>query len=198
MRVSPGGVRFSSVNSFHLPVLGRVLTMGAVFLMASCAATPEAPAEPANLPPPSTQIYFYPTKGQSADQQDRDRYECYLWSVKQTGFDPSAPQLAPHQRLRVISTTPPSHGTATGAVSGAILGAVISPSGRSAEGAVVGAMAGAAMGAASDAARQEQAERIQQRSNRQEAQRMARLDQQAGSYRRAMAACLEGRGYSVQ
>ena len=39
-------------------------------------------------------IYAYPAKGQSQSQQDRDRYECHSWAVKQTGFDPSRAQAA--------------------------------------------------------------------------------------------------------
>ena len=35
-------------------------------------------------------IFVYPNHGQSTEQTSRDRYECYLWAVKQTGFDPSA------------------------------------------------------------------------------------------------------------
>ncbi|MEJ2691080.1 MAG: hypothetical protein P8130_14290 [Deltaproteobacteria bacterium] len=36
-------------------------------------------------------LYIYPKKGQSPAQQDTDRYECYRWAVKQTGFDPTQP-----------------------------------------------------------------------------------------------------------
>src|SRR5262245_43368974 len=32
----------------------------------------------------------YPTKGQSADQQNRDEYECHEWAQKETGVDPVA------------------------------------------------------------------------------------------------------------
>jgi outer membrane biogenesis lipoprotein LolB len=174
------------------------LAMFAALTLAACASQPPASTEPTPVtPPPSTEIYFYPTKGQSATQQERDRYECYLWAKKQTGFDPSAPGLAPHQRVRVIPTAPPGRDTAAGAVTGAVIGAVVSPPGRSAEGAAVGAVAGAVIGAASDTARQEQVERVQQRYDQQQAQRMARIEQQANSYRRAMAACLEGRSYTV-
>jgi hypothetical protein len=175
---------------------GLAVFMTLVFV--ACASAPPTPVEPAPAPPPpSTEVYFYPTKGQSAAQQDRDRYECYLWAKKQTGFDPSAPGLAPHQRVRVIPTAPPGSDTAAGAVTGAVIGAVVSPPSRSAEGAAVGAIAGAVLGAASDASRQEQAERVQQHYDQQQVRRMARLEQQADSYRRAMAACLEGRGYTV-
>jgi hypothetical protein len=166
-------------------------------MLVACAPAPTQPVAEPPLPPPETEVYFYPNKGQGAAQQERDRYECYLWARKQTGFDPSAPGLAPHQRVRVVPTVPPGRDTAAGAVTGAVIGAVVSPPGRGAEGAAVGAVAGAVIGAASEAARQEQVERVQQRYDQQRAQRMARIEQQASSYRRAMAACLEGRGYTV-
>lgn len=166
----------------------------AVLALGGCTPTPTRPVAEA-APLPYVEVYFYPAQGQSAAQQDRDRYECYLWARRQTGFDPSAPQLAPHQKLRVVPEPPPGHDTAAGAVTGAVLGAVVAPPDRTAEGAAVGAMAGAIAGAASDAARQEQAERLQERYDRQTA---ARVEQQARNYRRAMAACLEGRGYRVR
>jgi len=34
------------------------------------------------------ELFVYPNQGQSAKQTSMDRYECYLWSVEQTGFDP--------------------------------------------------------------------------------------------------------------
>jgi hypothetical protein len=169
----------------------------AALLFVACAPAPTRPVAEQPLPPPVTEVYYYPNKGQSEAQQDRDRYECYRWARKQTGFDPSAPGLAPHQRVRVIPTAPPGRDTAAGAVTGAVIGAVVSPPGRTAGGAVVGAVAGGMVGAAADAARQEQVEHVQQRYDQQQAHRMARIEQQASSYRRAMAACLEGRGYSV-
>lgn len=36
-------------------------------------------------------LYVYPKKGQSPEQQDTDRYECHRWAVNQTGFDPTEP-----------------------------------------------------------------------------------------------------------
>jgi hypothetical protein len=143
-------------------------------------------------------VYFYPTKGQSLAQQDRDRYECYSWASKQSGFDPSLPQLPPHQQLEVVPQPPIGHDTASGAVTGAVLGAVVSRPGRTGEGAVIGAIAGTILGAASDSARQEQAERLQERYDRRGSQAAAYTEQQASAYRRAMGACLEGRGYTVR
>lgn len=40
----------------------------------------------------NSHFYVYPSKGQSQAQQDKDRYECHQWAVKQTGFDPTKPQ----------------------------------------------------------------------------------------------------------
>lgn len=175
----------------------RLLTLGVAGVLGACAYTPPRPVQPvaASIPPPVTEVYFYPNKAQSAAQQDRDRYECYLWAVKQTGFDPSAPQAASHMRVRVVPGPPPGADIATGAAAGAVLGAAVSPPRHAPEGAVMGAIAGAAVGAASEAARQEQVERAQAHLDQREA---ARLERQAANYRRAMAACLEGRGYTVK
>lgn len=179
--------------------LERVMTLMAAAALAACAspAPRPAPAPVASAPPPVTEVYFYPNRGQSAEQQDRDRYECYLWAKKQTGFDPSAPQLAPHQKVRVVASPPPGSDTAAGAITGAVIGSIVSPPSHSAEGAAVGAIFGAVAGAASDTARQQRAEQIQQRYDESDAKRAARIEQQASDYRRAMGACLEGRGYTV-
>ena len=175
-----------------------VITMGSVLI--ACTSQPVMHTVPVDEPPPapSTQVFFYPLHDQSPAQQDRDRYECYLWAKKQTGFDPSAPQLAPHQRVKVIPQPAPGSDTAAGAVTGAIIGSIVTAPHDSTKGAIVGAVAGSMVGAASDAARQQQAENLQAHYDRQASLRNARIEQMASDYRRAMMACLEGRGYSVR
>jgi hypothetical protein len=44
-------------------------------------------------PAPSSdgRIFVYPRKGQSDQQQAKDRYECHSWGVSQTGYDPTQP-----------------------------------------------------------------------------------------------------------
>jgi len=37
----------------------------------------------------AAELYVYPARGQSDAQAGRDRYECHLWAVDQTQFDPS-------------------------------------------------------------------------------------------------------------
>jgi Family of unknown function (DUF6515) len=52
---------------------------------------PPAASNVVTQPQGPDQFYVYPKKGQSADQQAKDRYECHRWAVDQTGFDPSQP-----------------------------------------------------------------------------------------------------------
>ncbi|TLX65194.1 hypothetical protein DN820_02470 [Stutzerimonas nosocomialis] len=44
-------------------------------------------------------VIAYPTRGQSADRQARDRYECHRWAVNQSGFDPAGANSAPARRV---------------------------------------------------------------------------------------------------
>jgi hypothetical protein len=37
------------------------------------------------------QLFVYPTRGQSEQQQATDRYQCHRWASDQTGFDPTQP-----------------------------------------------------------------------------------------------------------
>ncbi len=37
------------------------------------------------------QLFVYPMKGQSEQQQETDRYQCHRWAADQTGFDPTQP-----------------------------------------------------------------------------------------------------------
>ncbi|BCY03883.1 hypothetical protein QM284_05245 [Stutzerimonas stutzeri] len=57
--------------------------------------------EPVSQPPlPASEatrydVIAYPAKGQGAEQQSRDRYECHSWAVSQSGFDPASARTAP-------------------------------------------------------------------------------------------------------
>ncbi|MFA4915138.1 MAG: YMGG-like glycine zipper-containing protein [Syntrophales bacterium] len=147
---------------------------------------------------PAFQIYFYPKMGQSPDQQDRDRYECYNWGMKQTGFDPGSPSIPPERRVTVVPVPPPGHDTAVGAITGAVIGALVTGPSHAGEGALIGAAAGALAGAVSDTTRQAQAKELGDAYARQDQESYAQLDGKALEFRRAMAACLEGRGYSAR
>ena len=143
-------------------------------------------------------IYVYPTNGQSDRQLDRDRYECHGWAGKQSGYDPSRAQLASHQKVQVVAMPPDHRGAVNGAVAGAVIGASVSWPHDAAEGALVGAVAGAVIGAATDSARAREAAGLASRQTAAEQAEQARIEKQAYDYRRAITACLEGRGYTVK
>lgn len=188
-------------NTFHLRMsqLLFISVIGGIALLGCAPSGVVVREQTVDAPPvPVTKIYFYPSQGQSEAQQERDRYECYAWAVKQTGFDPGQAQLAPHQRVQVTPAAPPGSDTAAGAVGGAIVGSMMSSRHDKGFGLVFGALTGAMLGAASDEARQRQADQVQQQYDAKDAQRYARLEKQARDYQRAMTACLEGRGYTVR
>src|SRR5215510_13769255 len=69
----------------------------------------------------TAQPYIYPNQGQSPQQEQFDKGQCYSWAVQQTGFDPANPQVG-------MATPPgmqaPQGGMFRGAAGGAALGAV--------------------------------------------------------------------------
>ena len=174
--------------------------LASVFTMLGASAAFADPAPDEGPAIASADIFVYAAHGQTEKQLDRDRYECHNWAVAQTHYNPSDPHLAPHQQIQVVAVAdpPPPHDTVVGAMAGAMIGAAIGSPHDAAQGAVVGAIAGGAMGAASDSARQRQAQHATgQTSTAAQAER-ARLELQASDYKRAISACLEGRGYTVK
>ena len=147
---------------------------------------------------PITQIYFYPKAGQTNEQQSRDHYECYNWAMQQTGFDPSQSSIPSEQRVRVVPMPPPGHDTAVLAITGAVLGALIAGPRHAGVGALIGAGSGAVAGAVSDATRQQQARQLEEAYSNRDRALDAQYEGRALNFRRAMSACLEGRGYNVQ
>ena len=57
----------------------------------------EPPQAVATAPTVNYDVIAYPARGQTADQQARDRYECHSWAVSQSGFDPASASTAPAQ-----------------------------------------------------------------------------------------------------
>ncbi len=138
-------------------------------------------------------FFIYPAKGQSQEQQEKDKFECYQWARGQTGFDPMAAPTA---------TAPPPakeeqkgglfRGATRGAITGLAVGAIAGDAGK---GAAIGAAGGGLIGGMrrSDQKRGEQHKQdqwAQDQANQYAANR--------NSYNRAYTGCLEGRGYSVK
>jgi hypothetical protein len=170
------------------------LSRRVVILLASLAVA---------LPAVAQDVYVYPTRGQSPQQQDKDKYDCHGWATQQTGFDPSRPAAA-----APLPPPPPpvdhSHDgsilrtTGRGAAVGAIGGAI---GGNAGKGAAIGAATGALVGGVRrrDRIRQEEANQQAYQSQAQYAQSQANATNAAGrnNYNRALATCLQGRGYTV-
>ena len=172
---------------------GSLLAISMV-LAACVAPPPQRPVAMAQPVPPPPQPVIYPARGQTPEQIDRDRYDCHVWAVQQSGYDPSRPGMPPGQRVVVEPATPPGAGTAVGAIAGAILGAAIAGPRDAGAGLVLGGITGGAVGAASDANAQAQANAEQARLDRS----AAYSAQAASNYQRAMSACLDARGYTVR
>jgi hypothetical protein len=118
--------------------------------------------------------------------------------MQQTGFDPSQSSIPPESRVKVVPMPPPGHDTAILAIAGAVLGALIAGPRHAGAGALIGAGSGAVAGAVSDATRQQQARQMEEAYANRDQALDARYEGKARDFRRAMSACLEGRGYSVQ
>jgi hypothetical protein len=122
-----------------------------------------------------SQVFVYPQKGQTKDQQDRDEYECWKWAKEQSGVDPAAAPAGPDRGKRLGGTV---GGAAKGAAAGALIGAIAGDAGK---GAAIGAGVGGIKG----------------RSGAVQNEKGAAASQ-TDSYNRAFGVCMEGRGYSVK
>jgi hypothetical protein len=139
------------------------------------------------------QPFIYPDKGQSPEQQEFDRGQCYSWAVQQSGFDPANPQVATGPPPMA---GPPPGGVFPGAARGAALGAVGGAiGGNAAKGAAIGAATGAVFGGMR---RRRWAEEEQWQQTSYAAQQQGALNQGRASYNRAFGACMAGRGYTVR
>lgn len=184
-------MKLANVSPKSLTGLRLGVAAAVTVLLAACVTPP--PRTYAVPAPPPQRVFVYPANGQSAEQTDRDRYECHIWAVQQTGVDPSRSDASAYERVVVQPANPPGSGTAAGAIGGAILGAIIAGPGNAGAGLVIGGATGAIVGSAADANAQAQAQQTQQRYNQSAAGGRARAD----SYRRAISACLQGRGYTI-
>jgi Glycine zipper len=156
-----------------------VLVCGATYLSSLTLAT--------------AQPYIYPNQGQSPQQEQFDKGQCYSWAVQQTGFDPANPQvgMAPPPGMQA-----PQGGMFRGAAGGAAMGAIGGAIGGDAgEGAAIGAAVGALFGAMRRARYMREEEQMQQSYAMQQ---QSALSQGRSNYERAFSACMAGRGYTVR
>jgi hypothetical protein len=123
-------------------------------------------------------LFVYPEKGQSAEQQEQDEFACYQWAKKESGVDPGAPPKD-DDRGRVAFGA--LGGAAKAAAVGAGIGAIAKGGSGAKKGAAIGGVVGGVGGAGAAAADKQRAEQ-----------------QQRKSFERAFTACMEARGYVVR
>ena len=125
---------------------------------------------------------IYPAQGQSQDQLEKDKFECYTWAKGETGFDPmqvpTASSPAPSQEKKSVGGSALKSG-AVGGIGGAVIGGI----------------AGGALGGARSSSQNKQAEQDRKQWEQQETNKYMR---QRNDYNRAYSACLGGRGYTVK
>ena len=140
-----------------------------------------------------SEMIIYPSKGQSQEQTEKDKFECYGWAKQHSGFDPMAPPTT--------STPPPQaeakqggvvKGAARGALVGVAAGAIAGDAGK---GAAIGAASGGLVGGMR---RRDQKARQQQAQQQWEQQEVSKYTRGRNEYNRAFAACMEGRNYTVK
>jgi predicted lipid-binding transport protein (Tim44 family) len=153
----------------------------------------------------AAQPYIYPDKGQTLQQQESDKGQCYGWAVQQTGFDPSNPHVAqaPPPPMYPGQPQAPQGGLLRGAAGGAALGAVGGAIGGDAgKGAAIGAGVGALFGGMRRMRYREEEQQMQQQQQQQQqmyvAQQQNSMAQGRANYERAFGACMAGRGYTVR
>jgi outer membrane lipoprotein SlyB len=140
-------------------------------------------------------LIVYPAKGQSQDQMEKDKFECYSWAKSQTGFDP--------MQMPTATAAPPpkaessvAGGAVKGGAGGALLGLGVGAiTGSAKKGAAIGALSGGAIGGMRSSSQNRQAEQARRDWEQQQANQYM---QQRNKYNRAYSACLEGKGYTVK
>ena len=142
-------------------------------------------------------LIVYPAQGQSNDQMEKDKFECYNWAKGQSGFDPlpmpTASSPPPSQERQSVGGSTLGGGLLGGA-GGAIIGGIAGGRSGARRGAAIGGLSGGAFGGMRSSRQNRQTDQQQQQWEQQQANQYL---QQRNAYNRAHAACLEGRGYTV-
>ncbi len=139
-------------------------------------------------------LIVFPAKGQSEEQIEMDKFTCYSWAKKESGFDP--------MEIPKASEPPPKQQAGKGGgVKGAAVGAGIGwavgrASGQSvSKGAKIGAAAGGLLGGM----RQKKQRQADEQARKEWEQKQAEeYMYKRNTYNRAYAACLEAKGYTVK
>ena len=140
----------------------------------------------------------YPAQGQSDEQMEKDKFECYSWAKNQSGFDPmqmpAATSPPPSQERKSVAGSTLGGGVA-GGLGGAVIGGIAGGSKGARKGALIGGLSGGAIGGMRSSSQNKKADAKQKQW---EQEQVNQYMQKRNAYNRNFAACMEGRGYSVK
>ena len=143
-------------------------------------------------------LVVYPAGGQSNEQTEKDKFECYSWAKEQSGFDPmqmpTASSPAPAKGDKSVAGGAVGGGL-LGGVGGAVIGGIAGGRKGARKGAAIGGLSGGAIGGMRSSSQNRQANAKREQWEREQANQYM---QQRNLYNRNFAACMEGRGYSVK
>jgi hypothetical protein len=147
-------------------------------------------------------IYAFPNKGQTPEQQSQDETACYQFATQNSGVDPFALQKqAAQQQQQTAQATQEAakagqgagvRGAVGGAAGGALIGAVAGDAGKGAAiGAGVGVVAGRRSGRRAE-------EKATQQAQQQGQQAQQATQQQMDNFKKAFSVCMEAKNYMVK
>ena len=147
-------------------------------------------------------IYAFPSKGQTPEQQSQDETACYQFATQNSGVDPFALQKqALQQQQQTAQATQEASkagqgagvkGAVAGAAGGALIGGIAGDAGKGAAiGAGVGVVAGRRRGRAAE-------EKATQQAQQQGQQAQQATQQQMDNFKKAFSVCMEAKNYMVK
>lgn len=148
-------------------------------------------------------VYVFPAKGQTPDQQSKDEATCYGWAVDNTKTDPFELTARAQQQQQAASKQKEqidqsgrgagAKGALAGAAGGALIGEIVDD--KPGEGAAAGAAVGAVAARRRAKRRQSQAK---EQVNSQTQQTQASTAKQIEGFKKAFSVCLEAKDYLVK
>jgi outer membrane lipoprotein SlyB len=143
-------------------------------------------------------LVVYPAGGQSDEQMEKDKFECYSWAKGQSGFDPmqmpTASSPAPAKGDKSVAGGVVGGGV-LGGIGGAVIGGIAGGKSAAKKGAAIGGLSGGAIGGMHSSSQNKEANAKREKWEREQVNQYM---QQRNLYNRNFAACMEGRGYSVK
>jgi hypothetical protein len=177
-----------AIPGLFLLVMLFALAQGGFAQNATTPALPDTSRMTYNQISQEMQLFVYPSKGQSKQQQKVDEFECYKWAVDQSGIDPlNLPKV--EAKVQTGPTGGAVKGAAKGAAAGAAIGAIAGDAGQ---GAAIGAVAGGLAG-------RRQGQQAQAQQNQQaQASASAAEQEMKDTFKKAFSVCMEGKGYTIK